>query len=404
MRSCLSLLAALLLVACSSGQTLSTSSGARVVSPVATAIAETSSAVLVFEADSPPNYRFTLTSADGTILRTADTAAGTGSVWQGDSSALLLYGPANQTHAVLSRDGTVSEFPGSLNAAFDTRTADAIGTGAGDPILLDNGTALGLSGYANPLYELIDVRTGVVDILLKTAATGPTPGIGRPSTAIPLGTSTDRRVARLIVRHCTANGTAVPEWAMVEIDVPSKAVTSITQLPTPTGLDPWDILEPAVSSNGRFLAYQENLKADSNNTAIYRTHIVDLVTGKDMPLADTSIEGVGNSRALRFSPDGTTLLLYGISAPQVFPQHSRLTVFATSDGHVTQNFDVGDSLHNLIQPVGWIDGHELVYTTTTTTLLGNFTNGNEDGYVLDLASGSQLDLPTGLGRLVAVLV
>jgi hypothetical protein len=360
------------------------------------------SAILVFQNASPPNYHFSLAAADGSVLRTVDTTAGSCSTWQGDSAALLLFGP-NGTHSVLAKDGTIVALPDALNPAFDVTTPNGIGGIAGDPILLDSKTAIGVAGYQSGKYELIDLVSGQISTLLTVITTQPTRGI-QPASILPLGTSVDRRTARILVRHATANGTNIPEWAMVEIDIPGQSISGITQLPIQAGLDSFDTFETAVSADGRLLAYQENSKVSAQNVAIYTSRIADIGTGRDTSIADTSIAAYGNSRGLRFSPDGTALLVYGISAPALGPpQESRLALYATSDGHKLDSINVGDSSYNNIAPVGWIGGHTLVYTTTTTNVLGNFTNGDQSAHTLDALTGERHDLPAGLGQLIAVL-
>jgi hypothetical protein len=260
-----------------------------------------------------------------------------------------------------------------------------------------------VAGYQSAKYVLMDLTNGQTSTLLNVISTLPARGM-QPPSILPLGTSVDHSKARVLVRHATANGTNVPVWAMVEIDIPSRSVLGITQLPIQTGLDSFDAFEPAVSADGRLLAYQENSKVTAQDVAIYTSHVADIGSGRDTQIADTSIEPYGNSRGLRFSPDGGAVLVYGISAPALgSPEESRLALYATSDGHTLDSIDVGDSSYSNIEPVGWIGGHTLVYTTTTTNVPGNFTNGSQSAHTLDLLTGERHDLPSDLGQLVAVL-
>ena len=397
-----SILAIALLTACSSGAQ-SVASTTRTEPPATPAAPAALTGVLVFQAGSPPNYHFTLTSSEGAVLKTLDTTAGIAPGMQGDSAALLLYG-ANKTHAVLAQDGSVTPLPTALEPAFDNSTGEGIGSGAGDPILLDPSTALGVKGYANSTYELVDLKSGQITALVSATTTNPTSRGIMPPTLVPAGVSRDHHTARLLVRHAIVNGTTVPQLALIEIDLRTKTVSRLKQLPLfPSGLNADDVFEPALSTDGRLLAYQENSKADPQNVAIYTTHVVDIETGRDLTISDTSTQLIGNSRGLRFAPDGSALVAYGISAGPSIPQHSKLSVFATSDGHSLFNDDVGDGEFSNVQPAGWVGDHTPVITTTTTTVPGNFTNGTQAASLVDVSAGQQFSLPYGFGELVAVL-
>jgi hypothetical protein len=176
-------------------------------------------------------------------------------------------------------------------------------------------------------------------------------------------------------------------------------------LPIISGLDPYDVGEPSVSADGRFFAYQEATQTDAQNRSILTIHIVDLDSGRDIALPVNAIRLAGNSRGLRFSPDGSALVAYGVDT---WPDASRkasakMLVFATADGRLLSTIDVGDQSYNAVAPVGWTGAHTLAYTVNTTTRLGDFTNSPSMAHTLDVLTGERHDLPAGFGQLVAVL-
>jgi hypothetical protein len=369
-------------------------------SPSPTALPTAPATVLVFQSGAPPNFHFSLAGPDGTVFKTVDVTGASASTWQGDSAALFLMDSTNKKYFVLRSDGSIAPIPDSLSSNFDG-TPTAFGQEAGDPIFLNNHTVVGIQGYGNAKYVLLDLNTQQKTTLLTVTPTI-NRGIIQPPSILQLGLSSDRKVARVLIQHAVVNGTNVPQWAVAEIDMETMAVTSIRQLPIQAKVDPFDAFEPAISADGRLLAYQENVNANAQNVAIYTTHVVDLTSGQNIALIDRSIQCTGNSRGLRFSPDGTSLMAYGSLAPEFGSGESLMALFDTSDGHLLWRQNVGSTLANQITPVGWIGGHTLVYEAATTAVPGNFTAGNFTAHSVDALTGKSIDLTIG-GQLVAVL-
>ena len=350
--------------------------------------------VLTFELDGTPNKHFTLADPRGQQLKTIDLS-GFASGVQGDGAALVLFGSnaLNQAVWVVARDGTVIAIPTSVGGAVPP-----------DAILLDDHTVLGAAGdQLHAKYDLIDFTSGRITTLLTVAATQRTGGI-QPQALIPLGTSADRRVAHVLVRHATVNGTSVPEWAVVDIDLASNTVTGIRQVPVAKGVDPYDAAKAALSVDGRFLAYEEGTTSDAQQRAVNKIHIVDLTNGNDVVIVNVPITVSNNSRGLRFSPDGKAVIAYGYSWPPNpnNQQDAIMGAFATADGRALSLSDVGSPLDYNIEPMGWVGEHTLAYTTNTSPN-GNFDGSNSAAHTLDVFTNVRSDLPTGLGLLVAVL-
>jgi len=349
-----------------------------------------STSILTFELDGTSSNTFTLTDATGQVLRTLQQT-GFASGEQGDGAGLLLFGSHtfDQALAMIARDGTVAPIPSSV-----------IGVIPPGATLLDSHRVLASVGDQNHAkLDLIDLTTGQVSTLLTVVATQQTGGL-QPQSLVQLSTSADRSVAHVLVRHATVNGTSVPQWAVVDVDL-ARNVVSIRHVPVANGVDPYDALEPALSNDGRLLACEEGTTPDAQGNADYRTHMVDLASGHDtvidhMPLA-VSID----SRGLRLSPDGSVLVAYGYTWPST-GQSFTMTAFATANGHLLSRIDAGNALNNSIEPVGWIGNHTLAYTTNTSAT-GNFNGSTSVAHTFDAISGERYDLPAGVGLLVAVL-
>lgn len=353
-----------------------------------------SSSVLVFQMTSPPRVQFTLTDSSGKLINTIDTAGAGGSMWQGGSSALLVYGPTSGTYSVLDRHGLVTPVPAALAPLFDAGSPAGFGAVGGDPILLDSRTVLGMDAgrRGDARYELVSLDTGQVTTLLHVTADVSPTGLA-PSIAVPLGTSLDRTVAHVLVVHATADGTPVQGWAVVDIDLAQRRVKAIHQLPD-FGTVPFTASSPALSPDGRLLAFQ----TAQNPSAT--THLVDTATGKETTMADQTVSALGAVPA-RFAPDGSALVVYGVGGGGT--GDAVMIAFSTQNEQVIARLDVGGTFNNQIVAVGWVGAHTLAYVTNQSAGGGTFDSNSSVAHTIDLASGDTHDLRNPYGGLVSVL-
>jgi hypothetical protein len=391
----------LLTAACATSSTaLGSPSPSPSVQPSAPSSPQPSASVLVFQSVQGSATHFTLARPDGSVIKTVDTTAGTGSTWQGPSAALLLYG-AGGAVSVLAPDGTVTPIPTALRPYFSQN--GGIGTQAGDAILVTPTLVVGTVGYDPAKFVMIDLQSGQVSTLLQAKRTAAVGGIA-PPIVLNLGVGGPPPAVRILLRHADY-GQVVPQWALVEIDLKQKVIVGVPNLPLAAGVDAYDAADPALSRDGSVFAYMEANSADSSNHAILRVHIAKVGSAQDIVAPDNAIRILGQEGGLSFSPDGATVVGYGEDA---WPDASgttdaRLVAFATADGRTLTDLDLGDASYNMAQPVGWVGPHTLAYTVTSTNLLGDFTNGTQTAYLLDVVGGAQTQLPAGWGQLVAVL-
>ena len=359
--------------------------------------------MLVFQDMGATSTRLTLVRPDGSTIKTVMTQ-GQATTWStsmgvGPGAALLLQRTGN-TFAVMARDGTVAPVSDALAKYFDI---SKIGSLAYDAAFYTPTTVIGTLGYDTAQFVKIDLTTSEVSTLLTATRTLPTGGIA-PPIVLNLGTSSSHDAVYILVRHANWGGQTVQQWAFVEIDLKTKVVMGFPTLPLAAGLDAYDGWALALSADGARFAYEANAPS-TNGYAILRIHIAEVLSGKEVVAPDNAIRVIGQEGGMSFSPDGRFLAAYG-EAPWPDAEGkitSKLIAFDVVTGLPVRTIDVGEDMHNMVQTIGWVGPHKLAYAAITTTTFGNFTNGAETDYVLDVATGSQTRLPSGFGRLVAVL-
>lgn len=348
-----------------------------------------------------------LASPDGTVVKTLDMGAIGYAAAQDGGAALLLFGsldPASLDVLYMTPDGTVRHVPDSLLSAFGVGNG---GLGANsldaNPAFADSSTLAGVlnAGGSGQRYVVLDLSRSRVFTLL-TAVPDATPGGFPLYQLLPAGLSGDAKTAWLVIRHAKVGTTRVATWAVAELDIRDRKMSSLKTLPLSTGVDSNDIWSPTISPSGRFLVYQQTSNYSIYATAVFTTHILDRQTGKDTIAVAAPYVLPSYSRLLRFSPDGKLFYVFG-ELPLANEIRNRVLAVYDVSGRSIWRRDVGDSFYNNITPVGWVDAQHLVFTTRSTTIRGNFNAVVPHSYVVDVQSGSERELPTNLGDPVAVL-
>lgn len=345
--------------------------------------------LLAFESSAGPrDYSFTIVAPGGDVVSQSHGPNGA-SLFQGTSRALLLAGDA-----VLHRDGSIT----AVAAAAKDLLSHPSGIN-GDPIVVNDHTALlTADGEAEhrAAYVEVDLVSGEERTLVSVDTTTCVCLPGEVGIT-PLGPSADWQTVYLrFSPGVTVGGEHRDHATLATIDVASGSLLRQTPLPD----DDPDI---AVSPDGRLVAYTR-AGSDSQNRAVYTTHITDLATGHDVAVDDVDRSSVpsGNSRGFRFSPSGSRLAACGGSGPaQSGP--IGCSVMSAATGDVLWRLTRPRDNHYAIDPVGWLDDHRFAYAITVTATPGIFNDAGSTGHVVDVESANDLVSISGRGSPISIL-
>lgn len=167
-----------------------------------------------------------------------------------------------------------------------------------------------------------------------------------------------------------------------------------------TGNAPGGASEPAVSENGRFVAWESEsgfyVENDTNMTTDVFLRDQELGTTVRVSATTTGVQGNGQSRAPSISADGRFVAFTSYASNLVpndtnrndknYVQGADVFVWDRTDGSITR-VSVGttgtqaneDSYDAVISP----DGRYVAYTSEATNLVPNDTNESHDAYLYD---------------------
>lgn len=349
---------------------------------------------------------FALASPDGSALKTVDLVSTGSSVYQDGTAGLVLIrndGPTDQ-YMFMTPDGGVHQMPASVLSAFGAPGGGFAGSSLdANPAFAGPSTLAGVVHWNTEVqqYVELDPNRGRMFTLL-TAVPEPTPGGFPLYNLIPAGLSSDAMTARLVIRHAKVGSTSVRTWAVAELDLRDRKMRSLKAIPLASGVDSNDIWSPTFSPSGRFLVYQQTSNYSIYATAVFTTHILDRQTGNDTIAAAAPYALPSYWRLLRFSPGGRLFYVFG-EFPLANGIRNRVIGVYDTSGRSIWRRDVGDSFYNNITPVGWLDDQRLVFTTESTTSRGSFNGTVSHSFVVNVLSGSEIELQANLGEAVAIL-
>jgi hypothetical protein len=383
----------------------STNSATKSSTNTATQPAVTYSSVLVFQPSSSTSSSTTaVLGLDGTKLASFSAKA-SDATYDGSGfsqanlelvggSALITTDKSWSSFALVTADGKSTPIASSLNTLLAANAHPNSATSLSNGITIGKNTLLALENSSSDSKLVkINLSDGTTTNLFSLVSTKTNAGAGYTPVQL-VTTSRDGTKAYLLTDSVTINSTAAPNNSLVTVDLTTGKFT-IKSVPS------LDVSSAAVSKDGNWVAYIDI--GANNGYANATTHLVNVQTGKDTPVATEGLEVSDGAQALRFSNDGAYLSVVGSYAADTHKNGMEMQIISTATNAVVQKVDREGTQYESDGIVGfdWASDHSFIYATNSSTT-GNFNPDQEAVHSIDASTGKTFDFPAS-GQLLAVL-